>query len=95
MTQTAHVLGRAILVETLDEPPVLLIVLDIDCPVCGGFQAYRQKDGPLQVQVAGHHLRALRDLLVDFIEEHPDLVGRDEDTRTVSRRTYAITPENN
>ena len=65
----ARVGGKAIVIEWPNNPVKLLVVeIDIDCPECGQYQ----------VRVMGHHLRAIRDLLIEFIDLHPELTGTDQ-----------------
>jgi len=77
---TGHISGRAIVVE----PPkdqgdrFLIVSVRIECDGCGSHQ----------FQLAGHHLRALRDLCVDFIKEFPELTGTDDGVQKVARRQY-------
>ena len=58
---------RAIVVTPRDaDAPFLLVEIEIDCQVCGGFT----------VTIAGHHVRALSEALADVVAENPDLCGR-------------------
>lgn len=43
----------------------LIFEFKVECPDCGDFG----------VRIAGHHLRHLRNLLVDVIDQFPDLCG--------------------
>jgi hypothetical protein len=53
----------------------LLVQIEIECPACGSYAA----------SFAGHHLRRIRDLLVEFIDLHPDLTGQVGDLETVRK----------
>lgn len=84
--------GKAILVSHPAHPdiaPVMLVEVDIDCPICG----------EQHIQIAGHHMRALRDLLVEFIDAHPNLRGEETGIEVVNRLTFEGTaspaPEDN
>lgn len=59
------------------QPPAELLVLTIaiDCPLCGQHA----------VKFAGHHLRTLRDLLIEMVDLHPGLCGPDADTTAIER----------
>lgn len=88
----SHLTGKAIIVSHPDHPeiaPVMLVEISIDCPTCG----------EQHLQVAGHHLRALRDLIIEFIDLHPNMVGEEAGITRVGRTTFAgtasPTPEDN
>lgn len=53
----------------------LLVQIDIDCPECGTYR----------MTLAGHHLRMVRDALIEMIDLHPGLTGRDADVQTEER----------
>lgn len=56
----------------------LVVDIAIACPYCGDHT----------VQFAGHHLRAIRDGLIEMIDLHPGLTGRDEDIQTSERSQF-------
>jgi hypothetical protein len=58
---------RSILVTPKGHPEgaFLLVEIDIDCAVCGGFTAH----------IAGHHVAALVAALQDVVAEHGKLAG--------------------
>lgn len=57
---------RAVVVTPRDGSPSFLIVeIEVDCQVCGGFTA----------ELAGHHLRALSEALGQVVAENPELCG--------------------
>lgn len=56
----------------------LVVEIDIACADCGGVGTIR---------LPGHHLRAIRDLLTEFCDAHPDLTKANP--RTVTRTTFA------
>lgn len=60
------------------EAALLLVEVAIDCPECGQHV----------VRFAGHHLRALRNLLVEFIDLHPDLCGDESGIEVLSRLQF-------
>lgn len=59
----AKVTITAIVVE--DPPRELFVTVAIDCPHCG------QGEIPLP----GHHLRVIRDALIEYCDRFPELVG--------------------
>jgi hypothetical protein len=61
----AHSTARIFLVDQADRAPFLFVEVIIDCP------SY----GLQRIQVAGHHLRMLRDICIDAIDQHPELTG--------------------
>lgn len=67
--------------ELADGTRRLTVQLTIACPVCG-----------LQtIRVAGHHLRQLRDALIEVIDAHPETTGRNEDVQ-IGRRWQGQSP---
>ncbi len=68
MNRTATVIGKIVKV---DFPPeagggsALFPEIAIDCPDCGQGT----------IRLPGHHLRAIRDLLIAWCDEYPALVG--------------------
>lgn len=70
--------SQAMKVELPDGEAFLVVEFEIDCDVCGKYG----------VRVFGHHLRALRDLLIEIIALHPELCGSDADVREVKRETF-------
>jgi len=75
MSPQAFTRGVATMVELPDGERFLLVEITIDCPVCGRHT----------IHVAGHHLRAIRDLMIEFMDLHPDLTGKDGDIQTIER----------
>lgn len=71
----ARTRGTATKVTLVDGSELLLVRIDLDCPACG----------TAAWDVTGHHLRAIRDLLIEFIDLYPDLTGRDGDLETVRK----------
>lgn len=55
--------ARIVIVTPHNGPPTLIVEFDIHCPLCG----------EQSIQVAGHHLRMIRDVLIETIDEHPEL----------------------
>ena len=49
----------------------LIVDLALDCPSCGQGT----------IRLAGHHLRAMRDALIEMIALHPGLTGADQDVQ--------------
>lgn len=72
----SRLLGRAVLLEQ-GEHRALIAEVAIDCPDCGQFV----------VRFAGHHLRALRNLLTEWVDEFPDLCGNEAGLEVLRRET--------
>ena len=85
-TKQAAVKVRAIKVDPADPtsgvPSFLIVDLTVDCPDCGTYQ----------VRFMGHHLRTIRDALVQIIDEFPEVTGTDAHTHTVRRESWGATP---
>ena len=76
----AHLVGRAILITHPEALGKLLVVeIDIDCPDCG----------QQTIKVVGHHLKALRNLLMEFIDLHPDLTGDEAGIEVLNRINFS------
>ena len=76
--QQSHLTGHAIVATFPDGAQALFVQIAIDCPACGRAEW----------QVAGHHLRALRKLIDEFIDLHPELVGEESGMEVVQRMTF-------
>ena len=63
---------------TAPPPEMLLLEIDIDCEQCGQHS----------LRLAGHHLRALRNLLVETIDLHPTLGGDESGIEVVKRLQF-------
>ncbi len=76
-----------IMVESVEGHRNLVVQLAVDCPACGKYEL---------LPIAGHHLRALRDAVIDAIDQYPDLCGpRPNDvTRKLSFTTKPPTDPN-
>jgi hypothetical protein len=59
------VVGRIFKIESPDGAACLLVEIKIDCPFCG----------EQVIEVAGHHLKVIRDILIEAIDLHPELTG--------------------
>ena len=74
------VTGRAILIQLPDDPEEMLIVeIEIECPSCGQHA----------IRLAGHHLRAIRNLLMEFVDLHPNLCGDEAGMKVLNRMKFA------
>ena len=60
-------LGRIFMVESDTGEKALLVEILIDCPICGEDR----------IRIAGHHLKMVRDLCIDAIDQYPELTGKD------------------
>ena len=65
-------------------PPdeTLFLEYTIDCQICGTHT----------VLLAGHHLRALRNLLIETIDRDPGLCGEESGIEVVQRLQFGGTP---
>jgi hypothetical protein len=75
----ARTTGTATMIQLATGEALLVVEIAIACDHCGTHK----------VRFAGHHLRAIRDLLIEFIDLHPTLTGQDSDTRTIERLQLA------
>lgn len=73
----AHVTAKTILVGDGDAA-LLLIEFILDCPACGHQQ----------IQIAGHHLRLIRDVLIAAIDAYPALTGKESGYRVLDRLKF-------
>lgn len=82
MSQT-YLTSRVLRLTFPGDPAEILLVQEIHlaCPGCG----------EIHVQIGGHHLVALRDLLSDTISAYPELCGKGETTEI--RVPGGMTPE--
>jgi hypothetical protein len=64
-------------VKLTDGQEFLLVQIEIECPVCGAQQ----------IEFHGHHLRMIRDMVIEAIDLHPDLTG-EEEVQTLSRLQF-------
>jgi len=60
---------------------LLLVEFAINCPHCGQYT----------FPIAGHHLRMVRDALVEMIDLHPGLTGKDSDVKTLEKIQFGMT----
>lgn len=52
--------------EALDGTPAQLVVeIEIHCPRCG----------EQRIRIVGHHLKMIRDVCIDAIDQHPELTS--------------------
>jgi hypothetical protein len=88
-SKLAQVVGRAMIVTFPDGERGLFGEILIDCPHCG----------ELRLSLPGHHMRVVRNLLIEWIDEHPELTGSDgqikELGRTVVQGTAPADPSKN
>ena len=54
----------------------------IECEICGHHR----------VKIAGHHLRALRNLIIETIDLHPTLCGEESGIEVVKRLQWGGSP---
>lgn len=82
-------IGTAIMGELPTGEKFLIVQFEIACDVCG----------PAKFQVAGHHLRAIRNFITQVIDEFPDLTLREEDIKTLEHLKFSVqvppNPEDN
>ena len=80
----SRVKGTATKVTLTDGQEFLLVEIAIDCPSCGRYL----------IPIAGHHLRAVRDVLIEMIDLHPDpkLTGTDAGLKVLERLQFSGSP---
>lgn len=84
LKRQAQIVGRAVVIEMPPEmggEKALVAEIQITCPDCGD----------LTYRVAGHHLKSIRDLLIAWIDEFPELCGGESRTVPV-KTTFGGTP---
>lgn len=74
--------GTAIKVTLPTGDEFLLVEIAVDCPSCGQYT----------IRLAGHHLRMVRDLLIEMIDLHPHLTGKDDDLTVLEKLHVPIAP---
>ena len=79
----SRLIGRSIKIvlapEGIEPPPEALVLeIEIDCEMCGAHA----------VRIAGHHLRALRNLLLETIDLHPTLCGDEAGIEVAARLQF-------
>jgi hypothetical protein len=79
MAAESRTVGTVVLAELADGQKYLQVSIDIDCPICGQYTAV----------FMGHHLRAIRQILSDAIDEHPDQTLRETDVRTLETLKFS------
>lgn len=62
-TVESRVRSQIIMVDPVEGAPFLLAEFTIDCPFCGAQR----------IQIAGHHMRLIRDVLIQAIDDYPAL----------------------
>ena len=67
--------------ETPDGP-LVVAQIEVDCPMCGA----------LRYVIPGHHLRMLRDVLIDVIDQAPEAAGPEATAhlRAADRLTFPL-----
>ena len=63
------------------QPAFLILEVEVDCQVCGGFTA----------TIAGHHVLALAQALTEVAQENPGLVGNALEAGRVKREEWSGT----
>lgn len=52
----------------------LLVTIKIQCPICG----------EIEMQLPGHHVRAIRNLLVEYVDLYPQLTHKDDELQMLA-----------
>jgi hypothetical protein len=77
----SHTRGQCVVATLPTGERLLVLQVAIDCPECGR----------LSLEIPGHHLRALRNLCVEFIDLYPDLTGEEAGMTQVKRESFSGT----
>jgi hypothetical protein len=65
MAKEARMVGRIFKIEPQHGPAYMVVEIKIDCPFCG----------IAVIELAGHHLKAIRDIVIEAIDLHPELTS--------------------
>lgn len=89
MTKSSLV-GKTIVISHPEvEGELLVVEVEIDCPDCG----------KVGYQFMGHHLKAVRNILIEYCDQYPQLTGSDAGLEVVKRLQFTGTsspePEKN
>lgn len=57
-----------------DKREYLLVTIKIQCPICG----------EIEMQLPGHHIRAIRNLLVEYVDLYPQLTHKDDELQMLA-----------
>lgn len=71
--------GRTIIATETNGRRSLHVQIDVDCPECGTFALY----------LPGHHLRALKQVVDEAVEQYGELVGEAARLEVVRRETFS------
>ncbi len=55
--------SRIFKVDPVAGDPYVMVEIEVECPECG----------PFTLQLAGHHLRTIRDVCIEAIDQYPEL----------------------
>lgn len=65
-----------------DGEAVVVAQIEIRCPECG--------EEPLVYVIPGHHLRTVRDVLIDILDQQPDVVDAGVQLQKTQRATFTV-----
>lgn len=71
----------SIFVFEIGAQKVLMLQFDIDCPECG----------QQRIQILGHHLRALREIVRTAFDTYPELLGEESSLTIVDTTAFSGT----
>jgi hypothetical protein len=74
----ALITGRLTKAEFPDGTTALVGEIEVDCTICGQGT----------VILPGHHLKAIRDLLIAWCDMEPTLTGDDEHRQKISEQSF-------
>lgn len=80
MPAQSHLRCTAMTVTLPTGEALLRVIFELDCPLCGQGT----------IVLAGHHLRAMRDAIIQTIDLHPTLTGADDDVKTIEKIQFGI-----
>jgi len=79
-----HYLAVAQVTErATDGAEYLLVVITITCPVCG----------VVKMELPGHHVRPLRNILIGMVDDYPALTSKAHETQVLEALERALSSE--
>lgn len=74
MAEKIEYFSQAQVMSLPDGREYLLVTIKIQCPICG----------EIEMQLPGHHVRAIRNLLVEYVDLYPHLTHKDDELQMLA-----------